>query len=252
MVIKKDKTIDQVQNRCYGIQRKIIRDFVRVCPVCNLKSIQHSQPPLHPIRSNDFWERVQIELVDMRNSPDDGHNYIAHVIDHFSNFNVICGLKTKSTEEVAEGFKKHVLSYFGLPSIMQSDNGLEFRNKTFQNLITGWDQGGCTIVHSRPRHPKTNGKVEQSNRTMEEMIAAFKIQNQTSKWVQFLPKVMYNMNTQVHSATKKTPYEIAFGLRANNGKKNLEIPEDLEIDPEDDLQAVIIPPDNVKLSVQKQ
>ncbi len=54
---------------------------------------------------------------------------------------------------------------------------------------------------------------------------------------------MYNMNTQVHSATKKTPYEIAFGLRANNGKKNLEIPEDLEIEPEDDLQAVNIPPD---------
>jgi hypothetical protein len=86
---------------------------------------------------------------------------------------------------------------------MQSDYGLEFRNKTFQNLITGWDQGDCTIVHSRPIHPQTNVKVEQSNRTMQEMIAAFKIQNQTSKWIQVLPKVMYNMNTQVHSAQKK-------------------------------------------------
>ena len=99
---------------------------------------------------------------------------------------------------------------------------------TFKELVNGWDQGECKILHSRPRHPQTNGKVEQSNRTVEEMISAFKLQNNTNKWIQFLPKIMYNMNTQKHSATRKTPYQIFFGIRPNNATKILAIPDDLE------------------------
>jgi hypothetical protein len=86
------------------------------------------------------------------------------------------------------------LAFFGLPTFIQCDNGLEFNNMEFKQLVNGWDQGECKILHSRARHPQTNGKVEQSNRTVEEMLAAFKIQNNTISWIQFLPKVMYKID----------------------------------------------------------
>jgi len=73
-----------------------------------------------------------------------------------------------------------------LPKILQSDNGTEFKNKELKELINGWDQGRCTIVHGRPRHPQSQGKVEQSNRTLSEMLAAFKIQFNTEKWVKII------------------------------------------------------------------
>ena len=95
-----DKTTSAINDRYYGIPRDVIRQFVKLCPICNLKSGNHSQPPLRPIRSYDVFERIQIDLVDMRNSPDDDYKYIAHVIDHFSNYNVIWPLKTKTAEEV--------------------------------------------------------------------------------------------------------------------------------------------------------
>jgi hypothetical protein len=38
---------------------------------------------------------------------------------------------------------------------------------------------------------------------------------------------MYNMNTQKHSASRKTPYQIYFGIRPINTAKILPLPEDL-------------------------
>jgi hypothetical protein len=43
--------------------------------------------------------------LDIRNSPDDDHRYIAHVIDHFSNFNVFWGLKMSVCSYIKYGSK---------------------------------------------------------------------------------------------------------------------------------------------------
>ena len=95
-----DKSADQIFTRFFGLPRQVVRLFVKLCLVCCLKIGQHSQPALNPIRSHNVWERIQIDLIDMRNNPDDGHNYLAHVIDHFSNYNILYPVKHKSAEEV--------------------------------------------------------------------------------------------------------------------------------------------------------
>ena len=63
-----DKTEDLVKHRYYGLPRKIVSFFVRTCPTCQLKMVQHSQPRLKPIRSDGFMSRMQIDLVDMRHN----------------------------------------------------------------------------------------------------------------------------------------------------------------------------------------
>ena len=92
-----------------------------------MKKTQQSQPRLRPIKSNNFWTRIQIDLVDMRHNPCEEFKWIAHVEDHFSKFHVIWAMKNKCAEEVAQCLKERVFAYFGLPQIFQSDNGLEFR-----------------------------------------------------------------------------------------------------------------------------
>ena len=65
---------------------------------------------------------MQIDLIDMRSEQYNGYQWIAHVIDHFSKFHIIWPMKNKTGSEVTEGLKIHVLPYFGLPKIFQSDN----------------------------------------------------------------------------------------------------------------------------------
>ena len=82
-----------------------------------LKIGQHSQPALIPIRSYNVWERIQIDLIDMRNNPDNGHNYLAHVIDHFSNYNILYPVKHKSAEDVSFNFSLNFLAFYFLTNV---------------------------------------------------------------------------------------------------------------------------------------
>ena len=55
--------------RYHGMPRSVISAFIKICPICNLKQVQTSQPRIKPIRSDDFLKRFQIDLVDMRHNP---------------------------------------------------------------------------------------------------------------------------------------------------------------------------------------
>ena len=57
------------------------------------------------------------------------YEWISHVMDHYSKFHIYWAQETKTMEETADGFERYVLSYFGLPAILKSDNGSEFRNQ---------------------------------------------------------------------------------------------------------------------------
>ena len=132
----------------------------------------------------------------------DGHEqsfkWIAHVMDHFTKFHVVWPLVNKCADEVAEGLERHVFAYFGLPSILQSDNGREFKNALVAELIQSWE-GNCKIIHGRPRHPQSQGLVEQANGTLERMLASMMEQENHKNWVKLLPKATWSLNSQTSS-----------------------------------------------------
>ena len=188
-----NKLWHQLDLRYHGMPRKIVTEFVNLCPICNLKQVQKSQPRIKPIRSEKFLSRLQIDLVDMRHNPciKNGrtYNWIAHVIDHFTQFHIIWALEHKSAEEVVAGLESRVFAYLGLPLVLQSDNGTEFKNSLMVNLVQSWD-GECKIIHGRPRHPQSQGLVEQANGTMQRMIAAMIIQFKKRKETKKLLHIM--------------------------------------------------------------
>ena len=106
--------------------------FIDHCDICMLNKRQNLIPTLNPIRSKYSLERFQIDMIDMRHDPSGNWCCVAHVVDHFSysySHNHILWPKVqKCMVEVAQSLKTHVFAYFGLPSIFQSGNGLEFKN----------------------------------------------------------------------------------------------------------------------------
>ena len=86
------------------------------------------------------------------------------------------------------------------------------------STICKWD-GECKLVYGRPRHPQSQGLVEQANGTMEIMIGAYMEQYKTKKWIELLPLIMYNLNTSKSSSTKFTPFEIVFNKKPNVGNQ---------------------------------
>ena len=87
-------------------------------------------------------------------------------------------------------------------------------------MIASWD-GDCKIVYGRPRHPQSQGLVEQANGTVENMIGAAMEQYNTKSWAKLLPKIAYNLNTSKSSTMKFMPYEIVFNKKPNFGDKKI-------------------------------
>ena len=77
-----------------------------------------------------------MDLIDFRNLPcecQSSHNWVLHVVDHFSKYSWMFALKSKQTEEVAVTLT-NLFWLFGFLSILHSDNGNEFKSKIMSEL----------------------------------------------------------------------------------------------------------------------
>jgi len=217
----RDKVLAAVKREYYGVTRGYVEQFCTSCPTCQKAAPNTVKAPLKPIVETEFLNRIQVDLIDMRQSPDRGYNHICHVMDHYTKFHIIYPLKTKTAQEVAFSLEERVLAYMGTPRIFHSDNGREFVNQVLRALFEKW--GGDTIfVNGRPRHSQSQGLVERGNRTIEEKLAKMKEEHDPSShpsgaifpWASFLPRIMYVLNTQVSETTKQVPYELVYGQEA--------------------------------------
>ena len=176
------KTTNVVNLRYFGIPRRIVNKFIYFCSVCNRKNAQAQQNKSNTINSSQLWSCIQFDLVDMSHSPNGEFNWIAHVEDNFSKYRVLWPIKDKSAEQISDGLLNHVFPYFGLPKIIQLENGLEFCSSSITSLIEEWG-GHCKIVPNNPRQLQS----------LENVLASYKDTN----WIHFLPKIMYNLNNEI-------------------------------------------------------
>ena len=202
-----------MQRHYFGATRGFIQDLCKHCPVCQLSAPQTNRPPLKPIIEREFLSRVQIDLIDMRHSMDGEYAYIGHFVDHFSKFNVLFPLKTKTADEVSTLLEERVLAYLGPPKIFHSDNGREFVNQLIRAMFDKWG-GNVTFINGRPRHSQSQGLVERGNRTIEDKLKAMKkdegLQGESYPWASWLPRIMWALNSQRHETIKYSPYHLLF------------------------------------------
>lgn len=125
----------------------------------------------------------------MESKPDGRYKYIGHVVDHFSKFHIAFAMKTKGAHETAKKVAKYVFAFFGLPSIIHSDNGTEFVNDVISSLVAMWP-GTAKFVNGNPGNSKCQGLVEQGNNTIQTMIAALEYEKKELKWASWLPEIM--------------------------------------------------------------
>ena len=84
----------------------------------------------------------------MRHHADGCYYWIGHYMDHWSKIHVLFPLIHKCAGEVSLNLSGKVFAYFGPPKLLQLDNGREFVNSVFGNLVKDWP-GEVTIINGR-------------------------------------------------------------------------------------------------------
>lgn len=149
---------------------------------------------------DDLW---QADIVDMKayvrfNS---GFQYILTVIDTFSKYGWARPLKTKQGKDVVKAFSN--IFEERKPKNLQTDDGKEFFNKDFKNLM---NKHG--INHYSTYSVMKASIVERWNRTLKNNMWKLFSLNGSYKWTHILDKLVYDYNMRKHRIIKMRPVDV--------------------------------------------
>ena len=195
--------------------REAIKAELQNCTECLRFNVQkRGFHPLKSVTANLPWDHIAIDLITPVPNSKDGYNTILTIICMMTKFAILRPLKNKAMTTVATSLWE-VFSIFGIPKIMQSDNGAEFVNEVVQELVrlNGIDHRTIT-----PYNPKANGAVERVNATVENMIMK-EVRGAMHEWSDYLPYLQLAYNNKTAAMTSSTPFSLMFGRSLNAFEK---------------------------------
>lgn len=118
---------------------KYVMEFSRSCDVCQQigKPARRDEIPLNPKITLQAFDKWVIDFVGSINPPGrrTGSRYIIIVIDYLTRWAEAKLVKDCSAATGAQFIFKNIISRFGCPRILMSDQGTHFLNQTIKQLI---------------------------------------------------------------------------------------------------------------------
>ena len=146
-----------------------IRKHCKTCATCQLHKLENVKferkifrPSLQPM------DVICMDLIgEFHPLTSCGHCYALTAVCMLTGLTWCVPLKTKTVEEVTKAYMDHIYSNFGGSIKILTDNGTEFKNKLFKEVIK--KLGTEFSIHSPPYRPQSNGKNRRISQIPEDM-----------------------------------------------------------------------------------
>jgi IS30 family transposase len=159
-----------------------------------------------------------MDLFDMQlnpGGPEQDHRFVLHFVDHFTRFSILRAIKNKEMETIRDVLFD-IFTNMGAPTILQTDNGSEFKNSAVQTLCNEWND---SHIHGRAYHPQSQGSVERANGLAKAKLQAWiatqgAIAGMCLDWIPGLKLVQSQMNHQWRRCINTTRCSVVQGRRS--------------------------------------
>ncbi|XP_070403201.1 uncharacterized protein [Nothobranchius furzeri] len=101
----------------------------------------------------------------------------------------------------------HFFSIFGLPKVIQTDQGTNFKSKLFKQVTKTL---GITHVMSSAYHPQSQGALERWHQTLKAMLTKYCL-SKSKTWEEGLPFVLFAAREAVQDSLGFSPAQLVFG-----------------------------------------
>ena len=105
---------------------------------------------------------------------------------------------------------KNIITRFGVPHTLISDNDLQFDSKAFRKYCSNL---GIKNRYSTPAYPQGNGQAETINKVIVNGLKK-RLDDAKGKWVEKLPHVLWTYRTTPRWSTRETPFSMTYGVEA--------------------------------------
>lgn len=139
-----------------------------------------------------------------------GKSVIFVVVDRLSKYAHFIALSHPyTTSSVAQVFLDSIYKLHGLPTSIVSDRDSVSLSHFWQSLFKLLK---VELKMSTAYHPQTDGQTEVVNKCLECYLRCMSGEK-PKEWVQWLPLAEFWYNTNKHSSTNVTPFEVVYGQK---------------------------------------
>ena len=132
----------------------------------------------------------------------DNNNYAYFVvfIDIFTRYLYTAPLKTLIAEEMVAVFQKLIRELDEKPQILRTDQGSEYNNRPFNNLLTE-----NKIKHLFTYYETKANYAERVIKTIKNKIMKYLSEKETLRWIDILSDLTYGYNNSIHRSINMSP-----------------------------------------------
>ena len=112
--------------------------------------------------------------------------------------------------QILNSYIEKIITRFGCPITLISDQGSHFINKTITALT---EQFKIDHRRSTTYHPQSNGAIEAFNKTLTKGLRKFCKTNKDD-WDEKIPTVLWEYRTTFKRSTDQTPFRLVYGQEA--------------------------------------
>ena len=156
-----------------------------------------------------------------------GHIGILIVLDHLTKFPLLKPVKKFVASTVVSYLEEFVFTIFGVPELIISDNGSQFRSSQFTSFLTKFGvKHRLTAVYS----PQSNSS-ERVNRSIIAAIRSY-LKKDQRLWDLHLNQISVALRSSLHSSLGFSPYFVLFGQQMVTHGKNYDLLRKLNLESE--------------------
>ena len=202
-------TLKLARQRFYWpFMASMIERKCKSCERCIRRKATPQTASLGTIETSFPMELVCIDFLSIE--PDNkGVKNVLVMTDHFTKYAIAVPTKDQTAKVVAETLWDNLISHYGWPARLHSDQGRDFESRVIKELCK---MGNVVKSRTTPYHPQGN-PVERFNRTLLKMLGTLHA-SEKKEWRKYVKPLTHAYNCTINETTGYSPYYLMFGRHA--------------------------------------
>eukprot|EP00253_Pinus_taeda_P010745 PITA_10745 len=195
------------------IKGQDVKKFVVSCHKCQIfEGKKKLRPlPLKPISTEKPFQQWGLDFIGKIHPSSSGQQkWILTATDYFTKLIEAIPCRQANDSTIIQFLESNILSRFGCPEKIITDNAAAFKSKNMINLCHKYH---ITLGHSIAYYPQGNGLAESSNKSLINIIKKLLEENKKN-WHRKLTNALWADRLSTKKSIGMSPYELVYGLEA--------------------------------------